>query len=281
MSKNKSYAICIELGSVKMPILTLAFSADGSFSIQDRLEIEKNTSIYRIFQIPFPVDKVGMGKGVLFEGHEYYSTNKPKLSHHAKSGVFQISSANGKWGTKIISGFENGQPKGIANYSFQLQNATNDGGPIITGMFWGLNNLQAGTIRSSEALIFSESCVRDQTMNNRGSKAAFAINVFHSLKRENAFKYIDQKWARYLYRHYKRPLLTRVIDPGPEHNYLLGISCLLMRCNEKSSHGYRIGGGPGIVDQSNGRCLNTFVMLDMPHPGIPSDAINLDYTPDE
>lgn len=275
---SNSYAITVQLGAFTVPILTLAFAGDGSFSVQDRISVGGPDSLYQILQIPFTVDQVGMGKRITFDSTTHYTRNKPKLSHHAQSGMFQVSSALGKDGHKIISGFdETGSPKGLGNYSLHLERSTNDGGPIVAGMFWGLNRMPAGPIRSSVPIGFLESHLRDQTMNNRGSRSAVAVDLFHFLKDNNPLEYMDAQWARYTYRHYKRPLLTRVIDPGAGHDYLVGVSCLLMRCDETSQYGYRLGGGPGRVNPQTNSCLNTHIMFEMPSASLPAGAINIDY----
>lgn len=285
MSSNKSYAICVQLGSAEIPILTLAFTSDGSFSVQDRIAVAETDSLYQILQFSYPADQVGMGARITLDRSVYYSRNKPKLSHHAQSGLFQISTAqSNKKGARVISGFDlsSGLPKGLGNYSMQLQRVTNDGGPIVGGVFWGLNKMPAGTIRSSRPLVFLENHLRDQTMNNRGAKSAVAVDMFHFLKSKNTLQYLDdnKEWARYLYRHYKRPVLIRMVDPGSKHDYLLGISCMMMRCNDTSHYGYRMGGGPGIVDKETGNCLNTHIMFEMPSPVLLPGAVNIDYQPE-
>lgn len=275
---SKSYAIYVEIGSICKPILTLIITNDGSFSIQDRVNLNGQEAIYRIIQFQFPNNLVGARKRIILDKPIYFSKNKPKLSHHSESGKFQISSTSHRVGYKILSGFtETGEPKCIGNQSVRLNKESNDGGPIFSGVFWGINNMPIIQVNSSKEIVFQNNQIKDQAMNNSGQKPGLAIHFFHFFKNNNRLDYIDNQWARYSHKLYKKPALVNIVDPGKSHPFLLGISCMSMRLNDQSEYGYRIGGGPGIIDLQTGSCLNTDIFFEMPSPSLPLNAINIDY----
>ncbi len=278
----KSYAVRVEVGRVEKPILTFTVTRDGSFSLADRIDAQNLPIVYKFIQIPFPIDRVGVGKVINVSKPMLYSRNKPKLSHHAGTGLFHISSANSKPGYKILSGFtELGIPKGLGNQSTRLVDQVNDGGPIVSVLFWGLDKMPTVPVRSSEEIIFSQAEIRDQAMGGDGKRKSIVVHLFHWLKSTSAIRHVSADWARYPHKLYKKPLLVRIIDPGSTHNFLFGIACMAMRSDDQKIYGYRMGGGPGIVDQEMRTCTNTNIFFEMPPPQIFNNEVSLDFSDGE
>lgn len=267
MVTSQSYTLNIQYKKYETAILNCSFGSDGSFYLVDLVSNHSSEHAYEIMTFNSPVNKVGMEKIIKIDKKRYYSKNKLKFSHHA-SGFFQVSGE--KPGT-VISGVdkETGAPKGASVQAFKLKIDTNDGGPFLTGHFWGLNSLPSRKSKTSAKICFSDDEINYQSMNNKGIKPSFALLFFHLPINKLSEEEQKKDWIYYDYKHYKKPLLLRLIKGEKSFGYMVGISCLKCRCNSNYDFGYILSGGAGEIDKTTGTCKNIAIVF-------PSEGNNAD-----
>jgi hypothetical protein len=269
-----SYTIFVQYKKAKAPLLNLSLAKDGSVHLIELISKYAESPEFEIVTYNLPVDKVGTGKTVKPDEKLYSANKRIKFSHH-QSGLFQISGENSK---EIISGVdtETGQPKGVAVEAFKLKQVTNDGGPFLTANIWGVQHMPNKKSKSSEPIIFTEKEINYQSMNNSGEKHAFVFLFFHFPVSKFSTNDLNKDWFYYDYKHYKKPLLLRLLKEGIKHGYVIGVSCLKARTSFSSDFGYTMSGGAGEIDPKTGTCKNVAVIFPRPEYREPLDLISID-----
>lgn len=262
-----AYNLYVKYKKAETPVLNISFSSDGSIHLIDLISKNVKSPEFEIATLDFPVNNVGMGKSVPIDKKIFYASHRLKFTHH-QSGLFQVS---GEDSSKIISGIDGqtGQPRGVAVKAFELKTATNDGGPFLTGHFWGLHHLPYISSKSSEPIVFSEEDINYQSMNDKGKKLSFSFLFFHLPISKFTSEDLKKDWVFYNYHHYKKPLLLRLLKESITHGYLVGVSCLKSRTDSDENFGYFLCGGAGRIDPTNGTCKNVVVIF--PRSKTPND----------
>jgi len=243
-------------------VINCTFGDDDSIYITDLIKNQLPDSEYEIVTYKLPINKVGMSQTITLDGPRFITDKQLKFSHHT-SGDFHISGLNVN--SKLVK-----------SDSFNLNKSTNDGGPFIAGMFWGLNYLPDKNKTSSTKLVFTSKEIDYQSMNNPGEKLAFTLLFFH-IQTDKVECLNNEEWAYYNYHHYKKPLLLRIIRPHKYSNYIVGISCLKSRTNMNTDFGFTLGGGADQIDPKTKTCKNISIIFPKQGNNDDLDYISLNY----
>lgn len=254
-----AYTLWVKYKKAEAPVLNMSFSSDGSVHLIDLVSRDTDLPEFEILTMDFPVDKVGTGKSLPTDKKHFYANHRLKFTHH-QSGFFQVS---GEDSTKIISGIDKntGLPKGVSVDAFKLKLSTNDGGPFMTANIWGVNYITSKRSKTSEEIKFTEKEIDYQSMNNNGQKSSFAFLFFHLPVTLFSSDQVKKEWVFYDYKHYKKPLLLRLLKESVNHGYVVGVSCLKARADFKENFGFAMMGGAGKIDPSTGTCKGIIVIF--------------------
>lgn len=270
-----SHNIYVRYKGLETAVLHISTGSDGSIYFSDLVSRYHDKPEYEIVKYDLPLDRKET-KTVELNEKRYRTDFQPKFSHHS-SGFCQISGI--KKGT-IISGIDEntGIQRGVAEDSFALNTDTNDGGPFLTGVFWGLNKLPTYKSKTSKPIYFEDEDIDYQSLNNRGKKLAFAFMVFHIA--ENKIETIEGKedWGYYNYENFKKPLLLKILNKDHSSTEKIGISCLKARSDMPSDFGFTLTGAPGEIDKKKNTCKNTAIIFPKPEYHRPLKYLSLNYT---
>lgn len=273
---KKSCTILLETKEGYVPVFNLASSDDGSIMLTDLIKRHaENDLAYEICTFDYPIHKKTLKQQVTPHPVRYYSKQQLKFSHHA-SGFFQVSGDSGK---SILSGIDSfGHPRGVATNSFKLSSSTNDGGPIIGTLVWGLDKLPAKSSKKQTELLFTEDEMQelhDELTHPSGKKKAFILDFFHipaaivSEEEKAKGSMLYKNWGN------NDGLRLKLIDIS-EHNFFVGVLATTTRTNMDSLFGFTMTGGPSAINLKEGACKNTCILFPMPNYKKNLDHLSLD-----
>jgi len=269
-----AYSIYTKYKKKKTGLINIEFSKEGSVYFTDLIGRHFKTPEFSFFTYDFPPGKVGTGKQIKPDSIAYVTTGKPKFSYHPRDKVFQVS------GDCVFSRInkETKEPEGLGMKIFDFNIPHNDGGPIVTGLFWGLNHLEEKVPKSSEEILFDEDTIRYQNLNNKGQVRAFAVLIFQLTEEKIRFDEEGSDWGYYDYLdYYKKPLRVRILRNPYAKGYVLAISVLNARSDNDSETGFHLSGGSTMIDPKTGMCKDVALIFPKPNIGNGFSEVPLNY----
>jgi hypothetical protein len=171
---------------------------------------------------------------------EWITARHPKLTHHADGSAHAS-------GTGIISGFYRltGKPKGVHIQSMNLARNDNDGGPLYTCMFWGLDEFTIG--RRNSQIVFKEDEIIPGVPGDEPNYG-YAIECFYLPRALE--KWVNPISGKVIKVHpfFGNLICKRVPAPLNTPGFLI-LACFKVSHSSKSSHACIIGGAPSCRDK--------------------------------
>lgn len=240
ISSMKVYIGIRSEGQTYFPLL-IGYTNDGGFWLSD-LYLKQATAYITKMTIPIssPSDKVTMAP--VNKKAEWQTYLNPKLTHHS-DGTAHIS------GSGIISGFykTKRRAKGVYVESMNLFRNDNDGGPIFTFSFWGLNDFGSSSANANQNVVFAEDDIGSYRLNLEG-QSDFCIEGFYISKALE--KMIDPISRIFIKQHPVFGELPLKILPTPDNcpGYI-GLACFRGITGSKEKSGFSLTGGPGKINK--------------------------------
>lgn len=268
-----AYSIYTEYKKRKTGLINIEFKPDGSAYFTDLIGRYFKDPEYSFFTYDFPSGKVGTGRRIKPDPIVYVTTGKPKFSYHPRKKFFQVS------GDGMRSGFyqETDEPKGLAVKTFDFNVPENDGGPIVTGKFWGLNHLQYKPSKTSDEILFDEEKIRYQSWINKGDTLNFNVLIFQIAEGKIRPDPKNENWGYYDYINCRKPVWVRILKNPYQENYVLAVSVLIGWSYTDSETGFNLTGGSTLIDPKTGTCKSVSLFFPRLRISNKFSEVSLDY----